>query len=745
MKLSLRTKLVVTFLIVGLLPMLISNLVIHKRVGTLTSTDASEQAQLVANGKSEGIASYFSTEANALADLADNPLTGMALKELATEFNQMANLPKDRISAFRDEVKKFYSGPFASSYTEKNGRTITIDGFVEKLDSLSVAAQHDFIAANPNPLGKKDLMVESVTSTSYSKVHSKYHTFFRNYLVRHGLYDVFLVTPDGRVVYTVFKELDFATSLSTGPWADTGLAKAFNASAKLENLQVHLEDFAIYTPSYESPASFMSSPIYLDGKFIGSLIVQMPLDKISAVAGKRDGLGEKGETLLLGSDLKLRADTFRNKEKFNVATSFQPNSQVNVMSEAVKRATEGKTGFMFNVSYDGLRTLAYYSPIKILDHTWYIVTELSEEEMFKAANSLNNYLWGILAGGALFILLVAFWYSAALSKVLTDITSILNKTSDEVSQASFQSASSATELSEASTEQAASLQETMASIEEISAMVNQNAESAAKANLEVTANQKSSEEGTLSMQQVLRSIEEIKQTNDEILGQMETSNQEFAEIVKIISEIGTKTNVINEIVFQTKLLSFNASVEAARAGEHGKGFAVVAEEVGNLAQMSGNAAKEITDMLANSVKKVNQIVEQTRGKVDRLVEIGKDKISMGVSTAQKCNAVLEKINENARVVTGMISEIAHASKEQAQGVQEINKAILQLDQVTQQNSTVAQQSSSQSENLNAEAKNLTRAVLKLVVFVEGTNDSPEKGTSDLNVAKLKSGPTARVA
>lgn len=332
---------------------------------------------------------------------------------------------------------------------------------------------------------------------------------------------------------------------------------------------------------------------------------------------------------------------------------------------------------------------------------------------------LQQTVWSVL--GLLAALAVAYFFMQYLIKNLRSIVDTLNQTSGQVSIASSQSASSSSTLSEASTEQAASLQETMASVEEISAMVNQNAESANKAHSVVEMNQKVSEAGSKGVDEMIHAIGEIKDTNEEILHQMESSNKEFGEIVRIIGEIGEKTTVINEIVFQTKLLSFNASVEAARAGEHGKGFAVVAEEVGNLAQMSGNAAKEITDMLSDSIKKVNGIVENTKTKVDRLIDVGRDKITMGQSTAEKCRDSLNKITENAQTMSAMIAEIAHASKEQAQGVQEINKAISQLDQVTQQNSSVAQQSSNQSEELNVEAGNLQNAVDQLTVFVDGSN------------------------
>lgn len=346
-------------------------------------------------------------------------------------------------------------------------------------------------------------------------------------------------------------------------------------------------------------------------------------------------------------------------------------------------------------------------------------------EVYTSAKT-HAIVWSVLCLlGALF---VAAWFIRYLVRNMRQILAVLNHSSVQLSAASSQTAVSATQLSEASTEQAASLQETMASIEEISAMVNQNADSANRTREAVEANQKVSDEGSRSVAEMMGSIAEIKTTNDSILTQMQNSNKEFEGIVKIISEIGNKTTVINEIVFQTKLLSFNASVEAARAGEHGKGFAVVAEEVGNLAQMSGNAAKDITDMLSDSIRKVNEIVESTKKRVETLMAQGLEKVNAGQQNAQKCNQALEKITDNARSVTSMIAEIASASKEQALGIQEINKAIGQLDKVTQQNTTVAQQSSNQAENLSTEAKMLSQAINQLVAFVDGAKKAQIAGT-----------------
>ncbi len=721
-RMSFKARLILMLLIAGTIPMMVSMYISYSKSNKEMHHEAELLVQAVGSDKAEAVKEYFHKESDALADLAEVGSTREALVQFEKAFAAYDKM--DLSDSDIEKIESYYKGPFSETYSKKTQLgNWSASTAMKNLTKRGRNAQYDFIAANENPLGEKDKLVKAGRKSLYAEVHETYHPDFRNHLIRHGLYDIFIVNAQGYVVYSVFKELDFATSLMSGSWSNSGLARAFESSKKLAAGSVHLEDFAPYTPSYESPASFMSTPIVKEGVYLGSLIVQLPLDKISAVVASRSGLGPKDEVLLLGSDLKLRSDSFRNKDKVNVASSFGGTTG-SLLTPALKLAQEGKSGVILQNSYDGLPTLAYYQPIKILNLNWYIVTELDQENIFSGLRELNRLLMGVLAGVIVVVGFSAWYFGNSVAKTMQTIIDNLTQSSSKVSSSSTQSASSATELSEAATEQAASLQETMASVEEISAMVNQNADSAEKVKKAVDLNKQATSEGTSSVAEMLGAIGEIKSTNEQILTQMENSNKEFGEIVKIISEIGEKTKVINDIVFQTKLLSFNASVEAARAGEHGKGFAVVAEEVGNLAQMSGNAAKQITDMLSSSIKKVNEIVQDTSAKVDQLVEVGKDKIIMGQSTAEKCRQSLGKISENAQSISMMIAEITNASKEQAQGIQEINKAISQLDQVTQQNSAVAQQSSSQAEQLSVESQVLEQAVQGLAIFLSGKTEEP---------------------
>ena len=335
------------------------------------------------------------------------------------------------------------------------------------------------------------------------------------------------------------------------------------------------------------------------------------------------------------------------------------------------------------------------------------------------ASKSNLVSMVIISVGFGLALLIGFIFSGVLARQLSELAAHLLENANSVALASKQVSGAGSELSASTTEQAAALQETVASIDEVSAMVHKNADNAKRSQEVSLISNDTALKGKQVVESMIQSIDDINRSNNDIMQQIESSNHQISEIVKVISEIGSKTKVINDIVFQTKLLSFNASVEAARAGEHGKGFAVVAEEVGNLAQMSGNAAKEISQMLEGSIKKVEGIVGDTKSKVEKLVILGKEKVQTGTTTARRCGEVLDEIVKNVNEVNSMISEISTASSEQAQGVQEINKAMGQMDQVTQQNATASQGVAGAAEQLTTQADSLRNLVQGLLHTVQG--------------------------
>lgn len=320
--------------------------------------------------------------------------------------------------------------------------------------------------------------------------------------------------------------------------------------------------------------------------------------------------------------------------------------------------------------------------------------KMSAQDLYESSR-LMMIMTSILA--TLIASILAFIVMKATSQTINHVIEALRAGASQVSSAAQQIASSSEELSQSSTEQAASLEETAASVEEMNSMIAKNSENASAAAQTSTQSQETVNEGKHVVQKMIESMDIINR-NSERMG----------EIVKVIEDIGAKTKVINDIVFQTKLLSFNASVEAARAGEHGKGFAVVAEEVGNLAQMSGNAAHEISALLDDSTQKVQQIIQETKANVES-----------GANVARQCGDVFENVVHNVEKVTGMAAEISTASEEQARGVSEITKAMAQVDQATQQNSATSEECASASEELAAQAEILEKTVNDLVAAILG--------------------------
>lgn len=341
-------------------------------------------------------------------------------------------------------------------------------------------------------------------------------------------------------------------------------------------------------------------------------------------------------------------------------------------------------------------------------------THGAEQEMALAI------LLGSVAGFAA-ALALGFFVSRTISKKLTVLADQLAEDSRKVTTAARQVLDNGTKLTSSVTEQASAIQETVSAMDEISSMIAKNAEVAKLSQATASSSRSHAESGKALIDNLLGDVEEIQRSTDSLVSTVESGNQEIKNIVGMISEIEQKTKVINDIVFQTKLLSFNASVEAARAGESGKGFAVVAEEVGNLAETSGRAAKEIRNLLDGSSRRVEEIVAKTRSSTEAQAQHSKECVARGLEVAKSCGHSLNKILDEAYKAEQMAQEIATASREQSTGVAEVSKAMHQLDQVTQENAAVSASSATASADLKSLAEQMKSIVISLYVTIQGSH------------------------
>lgn len=320
-------------------------------------------------------------------------------------------------------------------------------------------------------------------------------------------------------------------------------------------------------------------------------------------------------------------------------------------------------------------------------------------------------------------ILLSLGVSRHISATISQLTDRIHAGAREIGTYSSSVSDVSLSLSSMSAEQAASVQETVSAAEEIQSMIQKTAGNSRTGLARTEAGHDAATRGQTGLQRLVAAMEDIRRANADLGTQVENSNNEMAEIVKIIGNIGDKTKVINDIVFQTKLLSFNASVEAARAGEAGKGFAVVAEEVGNLAQMSGSAAREITALLDESSHKVSEIVTRAREGVGRLARESELKIDGGKVITDECHGTLSEILQVMDEVLGYSKENSVAMTEQSQGVSEINKAIQTISEATNANASASAECAAASERLKSQVVAMNGIADELMIFLRGALES----------------------
>jgi methyl-accepting chemotaxis protein len=284
------------------------------------------------------------------------------------------------------------------------------------------------------------------------------------------------------------------------------------------------------------------------------------------------------------------------------------------------------------------------------------------------------------------VLLIVWWIARGISRPVRAIALELGSGADEVTAASTQVSAAGQSLAEGASEQAASLEETSASLEELASMTKRNAEHASTAKNLAADTRATADAGTIDMQQMSAAM---------------------ADLGKASASVAAIVKTIDEIAFQTNILALNAAVEAARAGEAGAGFAVVAEEVRNLAQRSASAAKETAGTIGEAVR-MSQLGASLSGKV-----------------ASGFNQIVEKTRRLDELVAG----IATASREQNEGIVQINTAVGQMDRVTQGNASGAEENAAAAEELNAQSVTLKACVNNLLRIVNGHSDDSAQPSS----------------
>lgn len=337
------------------------------------------------------------------------------------------------------------------------------------------------------------------------------------------------------------------------------------------------------------------------------------------------------------------------------------------------------------------------SAIKYLQSNWNV--DHSQGKLF-VHNIQSAVITTLLLGVACIIVLVLITLRSILQPI-GDVINALGLSAAEVDISAQRMSLCAEDLAQSATEQAAAVQESVASMTQMSSMIAQTSDSSGESLVNVRRMAERTEDGNRVMERLASSTEAINQ-----------ANVQLHEMVDIIGEISAKTSVINDIVFKTQLLSFNASIEAARAGQHGRGFAVVAEEFGNLAEMSGQAAKEIQSLLETSKKHVVELVDMTH-----------QRVSDGQIVSKEALAIFNELSRETNQITRQIQRISEATREQQVGVQQTSTAMNQMDQAAQRNSLLAGDTLRSASDLSGQSRKLTSIMQGLLGLISARSAS----------------------
>lgn len=340
---------------------------------------------------------------------------------------------------------------------------------------------------------------------------------------------------------------------------------------------------------------------------------------------------------------------------------------------------------------------------------------------FQMAERLNTISIVSVVIGFILSIVLGSIFAKQISKSLLAFQGQLSHEANSIQASSEAVGEHVKMLKEKLETQATGVQQMVVACEEVSAMVKTTADGAQQSSAKATRSQEQITEGSQSITYLVDAIEKIVESFSAIRGEVTESQKSVQLVSKLINEIKTKTSVINGIVFQTKLLSFNASVEAARAGDNGKGFAVVADEMGALAKMSGDAAEEINTLIDQSAGQIVEIFNDMQNRIGNQLESGVKRISEGQTRAQSCAEVFTAIKSVTSEILTQVQSVAAATNEQSTGIAEINNSVSLIDTTAQENSVLVQQISETTVAFRESVTALTQVSTSLLVMLNGSD------------------------
>ncbi|MCG7536454.1 methyl-accepting chemotaxis protein [Pseudoalteromonas sp. OOF1S-7] len=751
---QLKNRLSIVAVLLAVIPLLISCFVIgllaYQEGKAAVTKEIENNLVSRRNAMQTQVERYFKTISDQVVTLAGSTMMIDASQAFSDAFERYPHAGVEKRA-----LSRFYETQFLDQYKQKNrGDSLSVSTLLSRLSPTAHALQTQYIAANPNPLGSKDQLLDAGDSSTYSAIHRRYHKALREFQARFGFYDVFITNPQGDVVYSVFKELDFATSLISGPFRGSGLARAYKAARTQQVREGHFIDFSPYTPSYNAAAGFISSAILADdGSLLGTLIFQLPVDEINRMLTldgqwHEQGLGDTGELYLVNQNklllnnsrffvedpgafiAQLRSFDVDKRMVDNIEQQQSTIGTLQIDSPGTRAALAGQSGFAIFPDYRTVSVASAFAPLDIEGLHWAIISEIDESEAFAMISQLQ---YSVLRSSVLFVSVAAIIASLvgffvanrvtrpviAASKAIrgiADNNDFRMRAPDEGDDEIRDLSRSVNSLVERLQQNFGDLLHSAHTLKEMSSALSERVagliDGVNKQSLDCEQSATAGQQMQQTVQEVASSALNTSEQTQQVSSLTCQTNQlveHCAEISELLAEemdkvggvmnglssqseqIGSVLDVIQSIAEQTNLLALNAAIEAARAGESGRGFAVVADEVRGLAQRTQQATEEIEQMI--------NALQSGVGEARQSVQQSRERSVDNAQTSERAKDSLMEVSGAIEQIVAMNTQVATAAEEQSAVVAQISQAISAISEEANGNLGRSQDIDDRSQHL----------------------------------------------
>ncbi|WP_425100397.1 methyl-accepting chemotaxis protein [Tropicibacter sp. S64] len=624
-----------------------------------------------------------------------------------------------------------------------------------------------YVDENPNPVGSRDLLDDAGDRTPWSGLHSRFHEAFRTVQQKRGYYDLFLFDTRGNVIYSVFKEVDFATNVIDGPYADSGLGAVFREALTLKDGQQALSSYAAYAPSKGAPARFAAAPVFdKTGTLVGVVALQIGIDAVTNILKASNALGETGQINAFNdSGLALSASRFEGGHV--ILQSLKSNPLVKAALEGVELDEMRATGL------NGHPVEAWSRSFDLDGFRWHLIFEQDEAEVLRVENALLLTTLGQVAVQLLVVVAVAFLIARVLTRRISALQGSVQRvaggdyrtevaevrTEDEIGQIArafnrFKRQLAEGEEARAERDRATRHQEHVMEVlgqglnalssGQLSCQIEENL-GAQYERLRVNFNdtvdaltlvidelRASAESIDVDAQVLSEGADNLSARTENQAATLEETAAAMEEITKSVqSTAGGAKEIVSAIASARKQAEHgeqvrNRAVDAMGAIEaSSKQISQIIQVMEDIAFQTNllalNAGVEAARagevgrgfaVVASEVRALAQRSSDSAAEIRNLIVNSNESVSNGVRLVSDMGASIERILNEVVQVSGRVNDIAAGASEQATGLSEINNGITMLDQVTQQNAAMVGESAAAGRALQSKAADLRSLVAR---------------------------------